>query len=242
MHSYLGSGGVWTRIVQMNSDRWEAEVATNLSIPGYGVDQGRLSSVAYFAVQLSLRQIEGRVWLALTDLRDAKVQVTYSGWSQWEEWAQSQVVGTGSYPTVTGDAEHGIFLAFTDASPRYGETGAVLLAHSRDGSRWSEPVETVDDKEITSSALTFHPRHGLVLAYSAKRDDSHPLFVSRSADGGETWGTPMILSQPTAITMRPDCLLRDGRLYVAYIEQIEDGRRISTIVVDPDQIPVSQAE
>lgn len=252
LHHYLGSVGVSARITEVGPEGQATDSETRLSIPGHNQRGGLLSSgVAFDVLHPDLWLLGGRLWLALTRDR-GEVSVTHCEWGHWDEWAEDVVLGQGSYPSLCGDSQYGLFLSFTDAQPTSNAylhtvgavtaTGPVLLTRSADGSEWSEPAAVTAEDRATSSALAFHTRFGLVLVYSARRDPASPLFAVRSADFGATWGPPRMLTEPTAVTMRPDALFHGDELCVAFIEERDQTRRVRTIVIDPNSIPASEAE
>jgi len=129
-------------------------------------------------------------------------------------------------------------------------SGRLLLHRSADGTTWSEPKPTVDEPKAHSSALAADDKAGLILVYTAERDGGWPLFAARSADFGETWGEPVMLTEPTMHAFRPDAMLCDGILYVAYLAlpdepvrdddmgMLKDPVGVNVITLDPMELPV----
>ncbi len=248
---HLWSSGVGAKLFLVGSGAHALGDEIHLGIPGYNERRGWSSPVCLDVLHPDLWQDDGRAWLVLSG-HNGEVSVSHCDWGQWDRWAESQVVGVGSYPSVCADAERGLFISFTSAKPGSNDylaqigaaprTGTVLLAHSADGTHWSEPMVIVSDSRVASSALAFHPRHGLVLVYSARREEGWPLFVRRSQDGGRTWGAPVMLTEPTAVTMRPDARFCGDRLCVAFIEECEQTRRVCTMVLGPNSLPPTGQE
>ncbi|MBD3174526.1 MAG: hypothetical protein GF320_05075 [Armatimonadia bacterium] len=111
-------------------------------------------------------------------------------------------------------------------------------------------MPTVDEEKAHSSALAFDEELGLVLVYTAEREDGWPVLAARSEDFGQTWGEPVMLTDPAVRCLRPDALIHDGTLYVAYLTVPKDppegrGRRALAdpdgafvLTMDPAELPV----
>ncbi len=159
-------------------------------------------------------------------------------------------------PSVTASAEGHAYLACTlvsggpESAGRPPLPGSMALCDSTDGVTWSEPKPTVDEPKAHSSALAADDDIGLVLVYTAEREDGWPVFAARSADFGETWGEPVMLTEPTVHAFRPDAMIHDGVLYVAYLVLPDDPARdddmgmlkdpvgVMALTLDPMELPV----
>ncbi|MBD3174525.1 MAG: hypothetical protein GF320_05070 [Armatimonadia bacterium] len=171
---------------------------------------------------------------------------------------ESRTASVSSLPALCASPRDGVALAYTAAEglPRGGYLGTtptpgpILLVTSPDGEEWSEPMPTVDEEKAHSSALAFDEELGLVLVYTAEREDGWPVFAARSQDFGQTWGEPVMLTEPGVRCLRPDALIHDGTLYVAYLTVPKDppegrGPRALAnpdgafvLTMDPAELPV----
>ncbi len=156
-------------------------------------------------------------------------------------------------PSILAAKTGSVYVSATDAtgSPRSSDTvptmGRVVLVTSPDGETWSDPMPTVAEEKAHSSALAYDDEHGLVLVYTAEREDGWPVFAARSMDDGETWGDPVMVTEPDVYAWRPDAMLHDGTLYIAYLglpkptsHLIDDPEGAYVLTVDPATLPVGE--
>jgi hypothetical protein len=97
-------------------------------------------------------------------------------------------------------------------------------------------MPTVPEERAHSSALAVDEELGLILVYTAEREDGWPVFAARSPDFGQTWGEPVMLTNPDIRCLRPDAMIHDGTLYVAYLtvpKEPPEGRGPHALA-DPD--------
>jgi len=194
----------------------------------------------------------GSVYCAFSNMfANAEVAVISDPPDGPQRWTPYRTLGRGGAPNLAGTSG-ALFVSYTSTDSWFTDfpsPGPILLCRSEDGSAWSEPNPTLDEPKAHSSALAADDDIGLVLVYTAECDDGWPLFAARSADFGETWGKPVMLSEPDVRCYRPDALICDGRLYVAYLEVpnvpidpnnqvVGDPTGVFTMVLDPMELPV----
>lgn len=193
-------------------------------------------------------------------LYESRVWYRSWAWGEWTVWTRRRDIALGSVPAICEVGAGGLAVSLTGVnqpSPRARQSaprpGPLLLCRSEDGETWTEAKPTVPEQQAHSSAITWEEGVGLVLVYSAERGDNWPLFAARSADLGETWGEPVMLTKPDIRCYRPDALLFEGRLYVAYLEvpprdpnegqyHLGDPTGLYTTVLDPTELPLPQTE
>jgi hypothetical protein len=139
-------------------------------------------------------------------------------------WSFVRISEKGRRPSLARTHHGGVALAYVEPETRSVPRpwGPILLTTSPDGVEWSEAMPTVPEEKAHSSALAFDEELGLVLVYTAEREDGWPVFAARSQDFGQTWGEPVMLTDPGIRCLRPDALIHDGTLYVAYLTVPKD--------------------
>jgi len=206
--------------------------------------------------------VDNRVWLATEGLGE-RITVSTTRWGEleWDDWDPCLRLGEGHAPSIAGTADAGLFVSYVERIPmhvREGEwtpsravdiSGPIHLSYSEDGKEWSEPTAVTDEDWARSTALVLDPDAGLVLLYVAQREDGWPLMAARSADLGETWGKPVMLTTPDVHTAQPRAVLYEGRLYISYVETtgpsttVRDPRwdgdplGVHTLAFDPAELP-----
>jgi hypothetical protein len=113
--------------------------------------------------------------------------------------------GTGPYdaasdPAVAHDAKHGVWMIASLPLSLTGHTPAVLVSRSTDGMTWQSPVNvdpasTSSDKNwIVCDSWASSPNYGTCYVEWDDPANLDEIFMSKSTDGGLTWGTAVATS------------------------------------------------
>lgn len=217
------------------------------SIPGFNSPRVH-SPAAAGLFDPRMCRVEDSLWLACGESsRGGIVGVASCSGDAWDTWTTYERLGPGCYPNVCGVRDHGLFVSFSRAAvasaPHIQEGGApqagpLVMARRRDGGEWEAPRPCAGETAAHSSAVAVDPDAGLVVCFSAAREEGWPLFACRSPDFGETWGAPVMLTPPDARTMRPDAVIHDGKLFVGFMEWDGDSVVARTCAIDPAELLV----
>ncbi len=185
----------------------------------------------------------------------SEVYVCCSPGVDLSRWLEPVPLGRGILPAVAIAPSGGAVVSYSSVgeapASRGLRSGRILMSYSPDGESWSHPKPSVDEGSAHSSALAVDDESGLILVYTADRRAGWPLFAARSMDNGETWGRPVMLTEPTVYAFRPDAMLHDGVLYVAYLgmptpptregsaSELADPEGAYLLTVDPATLPVA---
>jgi len=233
----------------------------NLGIPGYNaahpVEGPRYPQdlSVYDIADPSVALVGDRLWFVSRDMY-ANPSVSYTRWGEfaYDRWAPCHRLGKGYAPCIAGSEDRGVFVSYIKLNTPdlvYGDVrGTIAVRHSTDGKVWKELPPATDETDAHSQALALDPEHGLCVVYAAKRDGGWPLMAARSADFGQTWGQPLMLTEPTIYASQPQVVAYDGRFYVSYREMTNtrDGSKahgafegdplgIYALVLEPEQLP-----
>ncbi|HQK95868.1 MAG TPA: hypothetical protein PLD23_20380 [Armatimonadota bacterium] len=233
----------------------------NLGIAGYNtwvpVDGPRYPQdlSVYDIADPSVALVGERLWFVSRDMI-ANPSVSHTRWGEFKytDWAPCRRLGKGYFPSIAGSEDKGVFVSYVKLATKDlidGDVrGTIAVRHSTDGEEWKELPPATDEKAAHMQALALDSEHGLCVVYAAKREGGWPLMAARSADFGQTWGEPVMLTEPTIYASQPQVVAYGGRFYVSYREMtgVRNSRKeggpfegdpvgIYTLVLGPEQLP-----
>lgn len=231
-----------------------------LGIPGYN-DMRAVAGPEYprdvsalGAFEPSATLVDERVWLVTRDgFGYASVRSTRWGHFTYGDWAVSKRLGRGYSPAIVGSRDRGLFVSCVRSAAASSSTGrapsTIALFRSTDGQDWKALQPVTDETTARTQALALDPEHGLCVVYAAKREGGWPLMAARSADFGQTWGKPVMLTERTIYASQPQVVAYGGRFYISYRDTADvtskrwnplfdgDPLGIYTLVLEPEQLP-----
>ena len=202
---------IYTRRSPDRGETWESEVL--MTVPP--TDD---ADVRYHAPRL-LGDGNGRFWLLWIDAPPGQSTLRLRrSEDDGRTWSLPQDV-SGSGRQIYGHSLHRagnrLLLTWQDQRPGAGQPGPgstqpsparIYATSSHDGgATWSPPVQ-VDGLPAGAPAIAAEPSSALSpsgeawVAWHDGRNGRFDVFVARSADGGQTWGTPLRLDSDAAGT------------------------------------------
>nr|MBP9069476.1 T9SS type A sorting domain-containing protein [Bacteroidia bacterium] len=141
---------------------------------------------------------------------------------------------TSADPTLVFKNDGTLYLGFIDSNNAK-DSAAVFVTKSTDGgTAWGPLSKVVDyndspdlifDRPWLTIDNSGGPYNGyLYMATMSYKADPlpHHVYLTRSTDGGTTWGTPLLVDNtiplgPSVQAMGVPTVSKDGRLYIAYL-------------------------
>lgn len=141
---------------------------------------------------------------------------------------------TSADPTLAFKNDGTIYLGFIDSNNAKDSAAVFVTKSTNGGTTWGPLSKVVDyndspdlifDRPWLTIDNSGGPYNGyLYMASMSYKADPlpHHVYLTRSTDGGTTWGTPLLVDNaiplgPSVQAMGVPTVSKDGRLYIAYL-------------------------